>query len=508
MKNILLIFFIFIIVISAVSAQSLSDPEQLSEAVNTLHEERSPVISPDGKTLYFIRQGDPRNIGYDIFPENQDIWVSRKAQDGKWGKAYNIGKPLNTAASNGVMGVTPDGNTLLLFGNYDSPRRGGASFSKRTKEGWSDPEEIKIKNYLNTSNWYQFALGSDGKTLLMAIQGKTNYGENDIYASFLQKDGTWTEPLNLGKTVNTVLNEISPFLAADGETLYFSTNGRGGSGDYDVFVTRRLDGSWTKWSEPENLGDKINTSGFDAYYKIDASGEYAYFTSTKNSFGRGDIFRVLLPKKAKPKPVALIYGKVLNAETKEPIEAKVIYEILPGGTEAGIANSTPETGDYKITLPSGNNYGFRAEAKGFISVNDNIDLTGLEEYKEIRRDLELMPIRKGVNVRLNNIFFDYDKSALREESFPELNRVVEFLKENPKVEITIAGHTDSIGSNWYNKNLSSARAKAVADYIISHSISESRISYEGYGENKPLADNGTEEGRQKNRRVEFIIMKK
>lgn len=508
MKKFILIVLILLNFCYAFSQESNFAPERLSGAINTEYEERNPVISPDGKTLYFIRQGDPRNVGYQVLDENQNIWFSTKGEDGKWQEAQNIGEPLNNAQSNGVMGVSPDGNTLLLFGSYraNSPG-GGASMSRRTKDGWSYPMPLIIKNFINKSRWYQFSLGSDGKTLLMAIESDKGYGENDLFVSFLQRDDTWSEPLNLGKQVNTILNEISPFLAADGVTLYFSTNGRGGYGDYDVYVTRRLDGTWKNWSEPENLGDKINTAGFDAYYKISAEGDYAYYTSTINSIGRGDIFRVKLPERVKPKPVVLIYGKVINSSTREPLEARVLYEILPGGSDAGRANSTPNTGEYKMILPAGYNYGFRGEAQGFISVNDNIDLTNLEEYKEIKRDIEMMPIRRGESVRLNNIFFDYDKSELREESFPELDRVVVFLNQNPLVEIKIAGHTDSIGTDIYNKNLSHSRAKSVADYIISKGIEKKRVDFEGFGKSKPIADNETEEGRQKNRRVEFMIIK-
>jgi len=331
---------------------------------------------------------------------------------------------------------------------------------------------------------------------------------NDIYVSFLNDDGTWTTPKNLGQDINTDRNEITPFLAADGVTLYFSTNGIEGYGDYDVYLSRRLDDSWEKWSKPENLGPDINTDGFDAYYKIDAAGDFAYFTSTKNSIGLGDIYRIRIPKAGKPLPVALISGKVLNAITKKPIEAQVIYETLPEGYEAGLAHSAPVTGEYKITLPAGSKYGFRAVAEGYLSINDFIDLTHHKKYKEIKRNLELVPLETGSVIRINNIFFDYNLSELKEESFPELNRIIKFLNNNPNVEIEIAGHTDNVGSSAFNIKLSEDRAKAVADYFFKNNVNQKRVKYKGYGESKPIASNDTEEGKQLNRRVEFKIITK
>ena len=174
--------------------------------------------------------------------------------------------------------------------------------------------------------------------------------------------------------------------------------------------------------------------------------------------------------------------------------------------QIGTARSNPVTGEYKITLPAGYKYGFRAEAEGFVSVNDNIDLESASQYYEIKRNLELIPIVIGETIRLNNIFFDYNKSDLRDESYPELNRVVKLLFENPNININIQGHTDNIGDAKYNQTLSENRAKAVADYIISKNVGKDRITFQGYGSEKPLTSNDTEEGRQLNRRVEFIIL--
>ena len=273
-------------------------------------------------------------------------------------------------------------------------------------------------------------------------------------------------------------------------------------------MTKRLDDTWTNWTVPQNIGKPINTPNWDAYYSIAASGEYAYFVSNENTKGGTDIFRIKLPKQIKPNPVVLVSGNVYNAKTKEPISASLLYETLPDNVNAGNALSSPDNGSYKIVLPYGKNYSFRAMANQFISVSENLNLDSIADYKEIKRDLYLVPIEVGQTIRLNNIFFDFGKAILRSESFPELDRVVKVLQENPTMEIEMSGHTDNVGSDVDNLSLSDNRAKSVKAYIVSKGIVESRIIAKGYGESKPMATNDTDEGKQLNRRVEFVILKK
>ena len=220
-----------------------------------------------------------------------------------------------------------------------------------------------------------------------------------------------------------------------------------------------------------------------------------------------DIFKVELPVFYKPAPVVLVQGKVYNSKTNEALGGvKILYERLPDGTEIGLATSDPTSGVYKIVLPSGAKYGYLAEAEGYVAVNANIDLNNLEEYKEINQDLYLVPIETGATVVMNNIFFDFDRSALKEDSYPELTRVVEFMNNNPDVEIEIAGHTDSLGPEYYNNALSNRRAKAVFDYLIEKGIAAQRVVSRGFGESKPVVSNDTKEGQAQNRRVEFKIL--
>jgi outer membrane protein OmpA-like peptidoglycan-associated protein len=302
---------------------------------------------------------------------------------------------------------------------------------------------------------------------------------------------------------------MTPYLAADGVTLYFSSNRPGGLGDNDIWMTKRLDNSWQKWTDPVNLGAPINTPEWDAFFTLDAGGEYAYLTNSTDTYGESDIVRVKLLEKEKPDPVVLVSGNVYNKKTGEPLSASLVYEILPDGTEAGNGISNPEDGSFKMVLPFDQNYMIRATADKFFAQSENLNLDSLVQagYKEIHKDLYLVPIEIGQVVRLNNVFFDFDKWDLRPESFVELDRVVKLLNENPAIVIEMSAHTDSYGSDEYNYTLSDNRARSVMDYILSKGIDPLRITSKGYGELVPVAPNDSPENRQLNRRVEFKIMK-
>ena len=486
----------------------------LGRMVNTQYSELGPLVAPDEQTIYFIREGDPRNT-FSANTESQDIWYTEFDKNTKtWNEAKHMDYPFNKAIINSFEGVTPDGNTFLIKGIFKDgikqSGRIGFSFSNRIKNGWSNPEPIDIKGFENMyrGKYLSAYLANDSKTILISFSEESGDPNSDIYVTFQKEGNKWTKPINLGNIINTKGDENGPFLASDGVTLYFSSDRLGGLGKNDIYMSRRLDESWTNWSTPVNLGPSVNTNAWDAYYTIAASGNYAYMVSSKNSLGGSDLVRMKLKDEVKPKPVVLINGKVFNAKTKEPIDATISYQLLADGLEMGTARSNPSNGDYKIVLPYGRNYGFSAKADGFIAVSDNMDLSDVADYKEINRDLYLVPIEIGEVVRLNNIFFDLAKATLRPESFPELDRVVKYMLDNPTMEIAMAGHTDNIGSDDANLTLSADRSKAVKDYIVSKGITENRITSNGFGESKPIASNETDDGRQLNRRVEFTILKK
>lgn len=481
-----------------------SEREDLGDAVNSPTDELAAFVSYDNKTLYFTRQGHPQNIA----PiDNQDAWTSVLDANGKFSAAQPVPAPINNEQNNSVAGITPDGQTLLVLNVYnpDGSMTAGVSLSRKEGDKWGFPQKVEIKNFYNKNRYGEYNLSASGKIMMMTIQRDNGFGSKDIHVSFLQEDGTWSEPKNLGATVNTADSETSSFLAADERTLYYSTNGLPGYGRNDVFVTQRLDDTWENWSEPQNLGPDLNSPGWDAYYTFTADGSYVYFVSGGRNESP-DIFRKKLPAGARPDPVVIVKGKVLDAKTKQPLAARIAYQNLATGKNMGHANSNSIDGQYSIVLQSGSNYEFLANAANYYSISDNIDLGKLHEFKEITRDLYLAPIEKGVAIRLNNLFFDFNKAELKKESMGELTRLVTLLQNNPAMKIEIAGHTDNVGTDTYNIPLSMKRAQAVLAFLTGKGIDAARLTAKGYGKAKPIKPGDTEEIRKFNRRVEFTIL--
>lgn len=351
--------------------------ENLGKAINSEYNEIAPVISPDGTTLYFSRISHPQNAFGD--KGSQDIWFAERVSE-QWGLARRLPAPINKEEYNSLYSITPDGNTILIKGAYANGRyeTRGFSTSQRQARGWSAPQKLDIPGYDKISKG-QFDCGflsNDGKTLIMAFSEKKNSKLDEIYVSFKQKNGSWTKPLNLGPEINTEeFTETTPFLAADGVTIYFSSDRKGGQGSNDIYYSKRMDKSWKRWSRPVNLGPGVNTDGYDAYYTVSAVGDYAYMTSFKETIGKGDVVRIKLggtqeqqdtttsqPLAPAPDPVVIISGKVIDSKTGKPVVAQIIYEDMADGEEAGTATSNPLTGEYKIVLPYGKKYSMRAVA--------------------------------------------------------------------------------------------------------------------------------------------------
>ena len=473
---------------------------------NTEENEKFCYVSADGNTMYVTRE-DGKN--------KSNIWVS-KFDGKKWGNLTKLPFPINNNGHNGIISASADQNTLYLMNTYKpngEPDKSGISVTNKTKDGWEVPKTIDVENLINKNKYVSYFFTSDNKILLIAVQpNDEDYDEQSLFVSFIKEDGTYTEPKNLGPTINTLAMDFNPFLAPDSKTLYYSSTGRPGYGSADIWVTRRLDDTWQNWTEPENLGPIVNSSGFELNLSLDAKGDFAYLGSYDKTLagykGEGDIMKLELPEGAKPEPVVLVYGKVLNKKTNEPIAAKINYFDLTTGKEYGTANSDINTGEYNIVLPRGVNFGFKSGASGYVSISENLDLTKLNRYEEIERNLYLVPIEVGQNIRLNNLFFDTGKYDLKESSNSELNNLLKLLELNPNMKIKIIGYTDNVGSDANNLILSKNRANSVYEWLLKNNIEKSKLSSVGLGEKDPVATNETEEGRQLNRRVEFTIIEK
>jgi len=485
------------------------EKENLGKAINSPYEEIMPVISADGNTLYISVEDDPHNTKT---PDKSDIWYATRKPDGTWTPRKNVGFPLSTVEHDFVINAPPDNNTLFINGEYRLEegvwnKYEGLSIAYRNKNGWSTPVKMNVDGFYNYAKEVSFALSPDRKVLIASLERDICFGSNDFYVSFLQDDDSWSEPENMGSIINSHGEEITPFIAADGKTLYFSTNGRPGYGGHDIFFSKRLDHTWKNWSEPVNLGTAVNSANWDAYYTVPAAGDFAYIVSNDKSFGKSDIYRIKLIDEVKPEPVVMVSGKVFNKSTKTPLEAMITYHDLNTGKDMGIARSSPADGSYKIVLPYSKVYGFLASHDGFLSESDNLDLSQISTYQEIQRDLFLTPIEIGKTVAMNNIFFVRSKPDLLPESYPEIERLLKVLVDNPAIKIELAGHTDNVGNADLNRELSEQRVNTIKTYLVGKGISASRITGKGYGGTKPIADNNNEATRKLNRRVEFTIVK-
>jgi len=497
--------------------------EALDKNVNSESNDYNALLSPDGKILYFSRQNHPENTGG--IKDKEDIWYSELDADGKWTLAKNAGTDLNNSYPNFVSSVsstTPDGKAaVLLLGNKyndNGTMSAGVSVSKNVNGKWTKPKSLNIKNDYNYSDRAHYFLSNSQKILLMSVDREDTKGGRDLYVSFEQTDSTWSEPLNLGKNINTAADELSPFLCDDGKTLYFSSNGYSGYGGSDIFVSTRLDSTWTNWSEAKNMGGEINSKTDDQFFNIPSVGEYAYFSRVVTP-GNADIYRVKMPfYNNPPEPIIIVKGKLVDEKTGKPIAAKITFSRIPDGKEAVTVHSNPQTGEYEAHLPGGYQYDMKVEAENYVADNEKLDLTKNKQPGTIYDNIKLKPtaesiaanspedIKESVTVS-SSVFFDFDKAELKKESFTELDHIISLMNEKSKLHLYIAGHTDQTGPENYNMALSERRAKAVSKYILGKGISADRIVIEFFGETKPVDTSNTKEGNAKNRRVEFKIIK-
>lgn len=498
MRSTLAHAFFFLLVSRAGHAQS--PIQELPLSINAPGQSQLlPVISSDGKTLYFTRTRMGLDSGV-VF----DVWLSHVLGDTGFSDAEFVGGNLASSYGVAVTSVAPDNNTLYLIGKMksDSPPDERLQVAHRMATGWSIPEAIHIPGLRARGNYTDYTFGPDQKTLVMAVDRDSTLGDRDLYVSFYSESAhAWSVPRWLGAEINSRQAEMTPYLASDNKTLYFSSNRLGGIGEVDVYRSVRLDGSWQHWSPPEDLGKGVNRYGRTTFYTEDAEGKFAYFSWRASQSDPAYLYRARV---SHARAVALVRGIVADGAGK-PLFARVRYERLSDGKELGSARSDPATGAFQLSLPAGEDYALRAEKDGYFPTSEHLDLRKLESFQSLERNLKLSKIETGVAIALRNVFFETDKSTLLPASYPELGRVKDLLVAHPEYKLEIAGHTDSIGSEQHNLQLGKARAEAVREYLVEQGIEANRLTAASYGATKPVATNATEEGRALNRRVEFVI---
>jgi outer membrane protein OmpA-like peptidoglycan-associated protein/Tol biopolymer transport system component len=682
----ILTLFLFSFFLSSVAiAQSSFLPKNLGSSVNSVYDDINPVISRDGSTLFFVRVNHPENTFGER--DSEDIWCSSQNSDGTWSPAKRI-ENLNIGRYNAVLSVAADGQSLLLNGVYNKKgniwKKRGLSVAYKSLSNWTTPERLKVKKLSKKNRGMKSngAMSADGKYIVLSYSKIYNGEKNNLYIAEKKSNGKWRRPIKISK-LNTAAKEEAPFLSADGKTIFFASNRKDG---FNIYKSERTGSDLKTWSKPIPLSDTINSEGWDSYFKTNAKGNWAYFSSTNKSIGGADIYKIKLFEEnpfvivsgtvvnsknqrpligkdftvmvngkpadsvkinkdsatyilklplgssyslspavpnyvskasplnvsdvreftkskidlqATPLPYVLVKGKLLMRDTGQPVSVSanpkvlinnrlvdslkldlseatyevklkygVVYQlqaeatkhepepynldltkieeyeeitrnlflteekmaIVTGkvldkktnkplaklsaarinveGLSSVLAKIDTVTGEYELKLPLASSYTINAAAPNYYPMYETVQTGGERSNVKIYKDLTIIPIEVGQSIRLNNIFFDPNKSVLKPASFPELDRVADFLTDSPDLKIEIAGHTDNVGTAPANLTLSLNRAKAVTDYVIKKGIAKDRVVAKGYGLTKPVASNKTKEGKALNRRVEFTVLDK
>lgn len=471
-------------------------PKNLGEGVNTSNAEYFPALTADGETLIFTRQ----------INGNEDFWTSQ-FKNNEWSTATPLSSKINTAKYNeGAQTISPDGKYLFFTGcnRPDGLGRCDIYVSHREGADWGEP--YNIGSPVNSEYWEsQPAISPDGSTLYFVSNRPGGSGGYDIWKSTIT-DSKWGPAINLGPEINTPYDENTPFLHADGKTLYFSSDGWPGFGNKDIFYSR-LDDSG-KWLKPINLGYPINSFEDESGLVVSADGNLGFFSSNlKEGYGLQDIYSFGIPEQAKPLKISYVKGIVKDKDSQKTIESNVQVVDLTTNKTVFDDYTDPATGSFLAVMPVGSNYMFNVNAEGYMFYSENFELKAGDINKPYQIEVYIEKIKAGGNVTLKNIFFDTNKYNLLPPSIKELEILTGFLNDNPTVEIEIQGHTDNVGDDKLNEKLSFNRANAVYEYLIKNKINAKRLTFKGFGANKPIADNKTELGRKNNRRTSFVITK-
>ncbi len=470
-------------------------PVNLGDNINSVKAEYYPSFTIDDSTFVFTRRGEGIR---------EDFMQSTLHANG-YSKAEVIKGDINNQPSKGAINISQDGEWLIFAGNF--PGQGNGDFdlyiSYNTPTGWSEP--FNLGNHMNTEFWESSpSLSPDKNALYFSSNRPGGYGGRDLYVSYREANRKWSPAENMGATINSVGDELAPFIHADNQTLFYTSNGLPGYGGTDIYVLHK--GPNNQWSKPENLGFPVNTIEDEGSLFVASDGVTAYFASDRaDTRGALDLYKFELKPEMRPAKTLYVKGYVTDAVTKKGIPSSV--ELSDDSTRQIVTNlQTDETGFYFITLPIGKNYTFTVNRKGYLFYSDVFELKEKPADSTYEKNIALQSIAVNASVTFKNVQFELNSYTLQPVSMIELDKLVQLMTDNPTIQVQLSGHTDNTGNAADNLKLSENRAKAAADYLISKGTDAKRLTWKGYGETKPVADNSGEEGRAKNRRTEFTII--
>lgn len=523
----LLVSFIF-----SIQAQELHHIK--IDSINAVYDEFNPVLTPDGSKLYVTRKGHEQNVGGVV--DAGDIWFASKTETG-WSALKHAGSIINHDGLNGVVGFSADGQRMYVL-NYTQPGqegawgvRAGIAVSQLENGIWTKPVKLGIKFFQNQSEHISATIARDEQVLIVSMKSYQTEGNEDLYVSLKQADGTWSELKNLGANINTYAEEWDPFLADDNKTLYYTSNGFEGYGSRDIYKTERIGDSWTNWSAPENLGPSINTEGVERSFYIPSGTDYALFSTTQNSEGNGDIFSFPIEKQTpaateqlvveEPEPIVIELPEeakeekrgvveieqlvwqfeILDIQTKEPIVANVVI------TYNGQLTELTSNGSQEFLAPfvNGASASVEIRAEGYLAFKEEIILTQQSELAQ----LYLTKSDVGTTIKIENVLFQRGKALFSTPKIAQaaIDKLIDLMNDNPELQIRLEGHTDNRGDARNLQKLSEDRVNTVRSYMVAQGIDIARIDIVGYGGEKPIADNNSADNRELNRRVEFVIIR-
>ena len=482
--------------------------ENIGKTINTIYPDYVPVVSADESVLIFTSRRNTTTGGKVDISDNhfyEDVYISHKDSiTGRWGAPSNMGNHINSPLHDACIGLSPDGQKLFIYRSNSAKNSSGDIYISHLEgTNWSVP--VMMDKNINSPGWEPSAtISADEKTIYFTSDRPGGYGGTDIYMIKLLGDTLWSEPVNMGPTVNTEYNEDAPYIHPDNVTLFFSSKGHRNMGGYDIFTTV-YDVNTGKWSTPENAGYPINTADDDIYFIWSADGTKGYFSSWRDdTYGEKDIYVIHRPEGKSN--LLVMKGKIYDNETKKPLSSSITITDKETGVIIGKYNSNSTNGRYVLTLPHGGDYTVTIETDGYLKHTEDVKVPKKNPFFELRKDFYLDPLKVGTVLVFNNIFFDFDKAVLRKDSEEDLKKILDFLIQYPDFKVEISGHTDSKGNDRYNQKLSEKRGAAVVKYMVKNGIPKARLVAKGYGESKPVAPNETDEGRQLNRRTELKIL--
>ncbi len=473
-------------------------PKPAGDGVNSTNNEYFPALTADGQYLFFTRQVKDPTTRHN----QEDILVSQRNSTG-WSTAISVSDLINTPDANeGAHSISPDGRQLYFTvcegGGYGSC---DIYVSKRVGNSWGKPQNLGPK-VNTTAKETQPCISGDGRSLYFVSSRAGGLGMLDIWVSHMDAEGEWGMPINLGPNVNTKEIDERPYMHPDGQTLYFSSNGRPGFGDADIYYSRKqADG----WASPENLGYPLNSYYYEGGIFVSLTGDTGYFATDRfTSTGNLDIYAFEMPIAARPRTVTYISGTVKDKTTNKAIFPVVEFIDLNTGLTTNLVVPDVQTGEFLLTLPTGSNYGLNINQPGYLFYSYNLPIDKQKNSQKLNILLE--PITNRSSVVLNNVFYETGLFKLKPESKIELDRLVKFMQVNPTVKLEVAGHTDNVGTDANNLTLSQKRATEVVNFMVAAGIDKTRLVPKGYGATKPISDNDTEVGRGQNRRTEIMII--